>query len=765
MPKNVFQGQSDYVDQPNRNTFDLSFSSALSMKFGALYPVMCKEVLPGDSFKIDTQFGLQFVPTYFPLQNRINANLHFFYVRNRNLWKDWQDFIGKTKTGLQPPVVNAKGKEKSAFESMFGVGSLGDFLGVPNTSLRTPDVDTSLKSMGYHSYPLSDDATSFIVLNGTERISSPSNSFNNDVFSIILDSDSVSLLSNSAPALGLVSVFGDSFFNAKWFDDKTVEVPFSTFKRLEYKKLNFENRILFATFYEYPEGFDGTPVIRDSFSCFVDLNSEALIKPVGSLYELLFKNVRLLGETLSDPRKDSTTIYSTYRDGSNPLDFSALSKNVRVRLTLLNKIPLSSSAAYVLRSDNDLVGLSVAPEDGSDNVEVRPVDASASFLKENNISALPFRAYESIYNAFYRDQFNDPFILNGVPEYNKFLPSIEGGTDEEIYTLHYRNWEKDVFTTCKQTPQQGNAPLVGVTVVGDFQFKDSDGNIHTVKPKYGADGKTIESVNFEEKTPSEVRNSMIDLITSGFTINDFRNVNALQRWLETNIRRGFRYKDQIMSHFGVDTRFDTLDMPEFIGGMSRTVSVNMVTNLAASDKAPLGDYAGQLYCNGDAGHSVSKYCDEHGFIIGILSVTPVPVYGQVLPKYFLKRDPMDYYFPEFAHIGMTPLPYSELDPQGQFEKDPKKMDETFGYQRAWYEYLSSIDESHGEFKTTLRNFLMQRYFANPPVLGHDFLQVKPDEINDVFINTENNDKIIGQLRFNIMAKRPIPRFGIPKLEA
>ncbi|WP_158414362.1 hypothetical protein, partial [Escherichia coli] len=43
------------------------------------------------------------------------------------------------------------------------------------------------------------------------------------------------------------------------------------------------------------------------------------------------------------------------------------------------------------------------------------------------LSALPFRAYEAYYNAFSRDIRNNPFIVDGKPEYNKYVPSVKGG--------------------------------------------------------------------------------------------------------------------------------------------------------------------------------------------------------------------------------------------------------------------------------------------------------------------------------------------------
>lgn len=55
------------------------------------------------------------------------------------------------------------------------------------------------------------------------------------------------------------------------------------------------------------------------------------------------------------------------------------------------------------------------------------------------LSALPFRAYEAYYNAFGRDIRNNPFIVNGKPEYNRYVPSVKGGRDSYKYQLHYSN--------------------------------------------------------------------------------------------------------------------------------------------------------------------------------------------------------------------------------------------------------------------------------------------------------------------------------------
>ena len=115
------------VDTPNRNSFDLSHEKKLSLKMGNLTPVLCQEVVPGDVFNIRPEMFTRFAPLVFPTMHEINATLHFFYVPNRILWKNWGKFIaGENYQPLQltkSPTVDFKSVK----------GTLLDYLGLPIT--------------------------------------------------------------------------------------------------------------------------------------------------------------------------------------------------------------------------------------------------------------------------------------------------------------------------------------------------------------------------------------------------------------------------------------------------------------------------------------------------------------------------------------------------------------------------------------------------------------------------------------------------------
>lgn len=717
----VFGKNNGRSNRVKRNVFDLSFQNNLTTKFGQLTPCFCKEVLPGDSFKIDTTFGLRFMPTYFPLQTKIRADIHFFYVRNRNLWSDWMDFIGNTKTGLIPPYRN----------SYVETGSLGDYLGIPtikkgytfpSATSGTSDylwIDTSI--------PISDTSLPSCFPNPAANYLFHGSSNSPAFFLLPTTNRWLEFNDENCPAVDLLNI--PSGYAVNFFDSEgQFLVPFTT----SVPKIS-------GPFRTY------MPIFINSYNSNLECNINHYLDCDLVVFNLDTKTVL---KTLAHSKiENDQYVFLDVNETLSPSSRTVFALRWKVSGTI------TCFSGYQVTSPLSRISYTFGTEVAG--------SAEASDYKDINLSALPFRAYESIYNSFYRDDRNNPRLVDGEPVYNEYLRSKDGGRDVLEYPLYFRNWEQDYLSTAVPTPQQGNAPLVGISSTGQMTF-EYEGREYTAQAQTADDNDTIVSAKFSENVPGSVARSLVDLVTSGISINDFRNVNAFQRWKETNLRRGMKYKDQIKSHYDVDVSYSELDMPEFIGGVSIPVTPNTVTATAETGDVSIGDYRGQLYGTGSSKHSVSQYFDEHGFIIGILSVVPVPVYSQLLPKFFLKSNPLDYYFPEFGHIGFQPISNNEVNMLSvQNKKDPG----TFGYQRPWYDYLGSVDETHGQFRTTLSDFVLSRVFDGVPNLGQDFTIIKPDDLNHVFTETSDNDKILGQIYFEVSAKRPIPLYGVPRLEA
>lgn len=694
---NEFSKRSNVKNRVPRSTHDLSFQNNLTMKFGAITPVFCREVLAGDSYRISPTFGLRALPLVFPCQTRMRAYLHFFYVRNRTLYKDWMDFIFGTKKNLVPPYLNSNTPVK------YEPSSLADYLGLPCVYYNSESVSAS---SFYHSLEQYYSNGSYVDA-GTM-----SNQWS--VHSNILFSASLSTLS---------------------VGDKLTSV--------------FKTEIDYTT-------------------CFR-----------GLLLKLTNGNIA-----------SSVTIAEGLTISNNPLNYVLLDR----AFTVLTKgqyvgtaVPLdttTSKAAYIAFSRNASSSVSASyfkssPLGGAVSGVTSLLPPSQALSADSMVSnpyrdgkhnpnALPFRAYEAIYNAYYRNQLVEPFMIGGQPEYNKFVPVDTGSADSFDYKLHYRNWEDDVFTSCMPSPQQGNAPMVGVTIDGNnsttLAFSDAEGNVYNAVPVLNEQKNGIASFTISSAAGSQII-PVSSALTSGITINDFRNVNALQRYLELSQMRGYRYKDLMDAHLDVNIKFNELMMPEFIGGCSRDINVSQITataNTMVGDvETQVGDYKAQAGLVGEC-NTFTKYCDEHGFIIGLMTIVPVPVYGQSMPKFWTKRSQFDYYSPEFANIGMQAVTKKEIAP---LNIPNAELDKTFGYQRPWYEYLSALDQSHGLFGTSLRNFILNRTFGNDVNLTPEFLHVDPATLNDIFSSTlENDDKFIGEVYFNVQAKSAVPSSVLPRLE-
>lgn len=769
---NVFQMSNERVKDVNRNTFDLSFQNNLTMKFGALYPVFCKEVLPGDTVKIRPTFALEFMPMVFPVQTRMKANLHFFYVRRRPLWNRFMDFMADL-TDEEPPYLDFNAN----FDEYTQTGRLGDYFGLPTTIIGGFENAVSVTTTNVQLR--SSRVTDIITASST----------GNSEFTTLQEMFSAFAFSPKA-------YYGS--FVPGTLNRTTVSMYDVTFADYNLKAaLSAGISLKFGVKFVSPVSATGIDSVTNSFGCFLRFSDDVIIFLSALTNDSPFikfsKNydaseMQLNYEfVIAKEHPLFSQISALYPDGNVPTDFSLdsvfvcpnvwPSTDALVSVTNPNKVVLAewsgssfTQSYFTIDATVSIPSYAVLPI----TRDVCPFYDSSSDKKDKQkkISAEPFRAYEAIYNAFYRDIRNNPLILNGKPEYNKYIPTDEGGVDTYPYKMHYRNWEKDFLTTAVQSPQQGVAPLVGITnyvnnLNADVTFIDESGKEYKARLQTTDDGEFIKSVNVDSSDlPSENLRALVDYAQSGISINDFRNVNSFQLWLEVNMRQGLRFKDIIKGHYDVNVRYDELQMPEFIGGCSEDVRVNMVTQTSAdTEDSPLGSYAGQATCVGTSKNKITHYCDEPGYIIGILSVTPVPNYSQLLPKHFLKRDVLDIFTPEFGHIGFQPITYAEVCPVQAFNENPASLDDTFGYQRAWYDYLASTDEVHGLFRTELRNYLIGRVFDVKPELSESFLLVDPAVTNAVFSNTtENDDKILGQVYFDCKMKRPIPLYGVPRLE-
>lgn len=93
------------------NRFDLSFDRIGTFKMGKLYPIICKEMLPGDRFRVRTDSLVRTMPLSSPAFGRLRMYIHYFFVPNRLVWDNWEDFITGGESGQDthvPPFISWK---------------------------------------------------------------------------------------------------------------------------------------------------------------------------------------------------------------------------------------------------------------------------------------------------------------------------------------------------------------------------------------------------------------------------------------------------------------------------------------------------------------------------------------------------------------------------------------------------------------------------------------------------------------------------------
>lgn len=374
------------------------------------------------------------------------------------------------------------------------------------------------------------------------------------------------------------------------------------------------------------------------------------------------------------------------------------------------------------------------------------------------LNALPFRAYHTIYNEYYRDQnLENPLNVNKTD-----------GEDSIVYSLQKRAWEKDYFTSSLPWTQKGGdvsipldtatAPVVMKSGSAPTLFKQTNNN-----SLLGATGSTSMQLGIlEDSQSNDLKidpNGGLEADLSGVnisTVEDLRRATRLQRWLERNARSGSRYIESIFTHFGVVTPDYRLQRPEFLGGGKTPVVISEVLQTSSSDTTtPQGNLAGHGMAVGNS-HSWTKTFNEHGFVIGIMSVLPKTAYMQGIRKHFLKTDKFDYYWPEFAQLGEQPVYRKEL-----YNNEAYNSFNVFGYQSRYCEYKYIPSSANGDFRDNLKFWHMAREFSAAPALNSTF--VKSDPTSRIFASTDASHKLWVQIYHNIKAIRPIPYFNSPTL--
>lgn len=468
-----------------------------------------------------------------------------------------------------------------------------------------------------------------------------------------------------------------------------------------------------------------------------------------------------------------------------------------------DSITMSAKLLMYLRYGNFLPSGTVDAQKSlglSQSLDLRSSESAATGY--TSVHILPLAAYQKVYADFFRFtqwEKNQPYTYN-FDWYSggNILASLTSGSlalkyysDDNLFTLRYANWPKDMFMGVMPDSQLGDVSIVdtsgseGILPVGLYNL--ADGNKRSeLRAATGTTAPPMSSLRMmnvsalEASSQYGVYAQRINELSSSFSVLQLRMAEAVQKYREVSQFADQDARGQIMAHFGVSLSPVLSDKCMYLGGSSSNIDLSEVvnTNITGDNAAEI---AGKGVGTGQG--SFSGQFDEYGIIIGIYHNVPLLDYvitGQ--PQNLLYTNTADLPFPEFDSIGMQTIQFGRFvnSKSVSWTSGVDYRTQTMGYLPRFFDVKTRYDEVLGAFRSTLKNWVapldpgdlskwlqisatsLGRLSLN---LNYGFFKVNPRVLDSIFNvkcdSSIDTDQFLTALYMDIKSVRNFDYDGMP----
>lgn len=438
---------------------------------------------------------------------------------------------------------------------------------------------------------------------------------------------------------------------------------------------------------------------------------------------------------------------------------------------------------------------------------------SQKYDVNQSVNLLPLLAYQKIYQDFFRwsqwenasptcynvDWYNGSGNLFGV---GGIAASIASNSPywsrENMFSLRYCNWNKDLFMGMLPNSQFGDLATVDIPL-SSITFAQGESGSGTLKNiQFGgnsANGYLKVESSFIGGQPADLTNTtsatvptgtqlyanlvgatnVISTVGNSFSILALRQAEALQKWKEISQSVDTNYRDQIKAHFGINVPQDDSHMCKYIGGIARNLDISEVIN----NNLDTSDSQAYIYGKGvGSGTGSMRYQTGACYCILMCIYHAIPLLDYDISGQdgqLLVTNTEDLPIPEFDNIGMEAVPSVQLFNSSAYPGSGISSRPILGYNPRYFNWKTKIDRIHGAFTTDLKDWVapiddayLYNFFPTGGVNSNfawQFFKVNPNTLDSIFQiqvdSTWATDQLLVNCNVDCRVVNPLSSDGMP----